>query len=313
MVWSYSSSRSFARCQRQWFIKQYIANPIAKDPARRNAYLLSTLQSPYAWRGSLVDTVISQVFIPALIKKNTMPSELDLVREARILFDKQLTFALDNRMRENGMSKKQAGDSYAALHPVEYEEDITETMKQQLWNEIEQSLVNFRTSYELMKLILPAKWWAAQRPLTFSCEGINVQMVPDLIVFYDNQKPLIIDWKVHYSGEHNARRQLASYALALVSCKPHRDFPLYLKTMPATEVRLLEVQLLTQKHRSYVLTETDVELAISYIVRSHAEMELATDGNPQSLTMSDLPVTNNPDTCQHCNFRSICWNQEQDS
>ncbi len=313
MVWSYSSSRSFAHCQRQWFIKQYIANAIAKDPTRRNAYLLSTLQSPYAWRGSLVDTVISEKFIPALINKTTIPSELDLVSEARILFEKQLAFALDNRMRENEMSKKKAGDRYAALHPVEYGEAITEGMKQQLWNEVEQSLVNFRTSYELMKLILPAKWWAAQRSLVFSCEGVNVQMVPDLIVFYKDQKPLIIDWKVHYGGEHNARRQLASYALALVTCKPHRDFPLYLKNMPATEVRLLEVQLLTQKQRSYVLTEADVEIAISYIVRSYTEMELATDGNPQALTMPDLPPANNPDTCQHCNFRSICWNQEQNS
>ncbi len=63
MRWSYSASRSFRQCQRQWFFKNVAASPTAKDPFRKRAYLLGKLQSISAWRGRVVDEVISKTLI----------------------------------------------------------------------------------------------------------------------------------------------------------------------------------------------------------------------------------------------------------
>jgi hypothetical protein len=66
MRWSYSASRSFRECQRQWFFKNIVASARATEPFRRRVYLLSKLQSVSAWRGKIVDNVISKTLIPGL-------------------------------------------------------------------------------------------------------------------------------------------------------------------------------------------------------------------------------------------------------
>lgn len=66
MRWSYSASRSFRQCQRQWFFKNIVASARANEPLRRRAYLLSKLQSVSAWRGKVVDDIISKTLVPSL-------------------------------------------------------------------------------------------------------------------------------------------------------------------------------------------------------------------------------------------------------
>ena len=92
MRWSYSASRSFRQCQRQWFFKNVVASAIAKDPFRKRAYLLSKLQSISAWRGKIVDEVISNSIIPDLNRRNCVTLR-DAKNRARRLFDRQLAYA----------------------------------------------------------------------------------------------------------------------------------------------------------------------------------------------------------------------------
>jgi hypothetical protein len=73
MKWSFSAARTFAACQRKWFYSNIFAYWGAKDKLRKEAYYLKQLQSIYAWRGSLVDKVISRKIVPAM-KKGHMPS-----------------------------------------------------------------------------------------------------------------------------------------------------------------------------------------------------------------------------------------------
>lgn len=86
MRWSYSASRSFRQCQRQWFFKNVVASARAKDPFRKRAYLLSKLQSVSAWRGRIVDDVISNLIIPQLNRGNLV-SLREAKNRARDLFD----------------------------------------------------------------------------------------------------------------------------------------------------------------------------------------------------------------------------------
>jgi len=73
-------------------------------------------------------------------------------------------------------------------------------------------------------LLWAASRCIAQRPLQFVSFGVKVKAIPDLIAFYADAPPLIIDWKVHARGSYGYRSQLALYALALARCRPHRDF-----------------------------------------------------------------------------------------
>ncbi len=49
-----------------WFFRQAVAHHAAKDPLRREAYLLGKLDSLWSWRGRLVDNLITHRVIPML-------------------------------------------------------------------------------------------------------------------------------------------------------------------------------------------------------------------------------------------------------
>jgi hypothetical protein len=297
----------FRKCQRQWFFKNQVANAIAKDVYRKEAYYLSKLQSLAAWRGSIVDTILSDTIIPAFNRRQT-PHLRSSLQQARALFDNQLVFAQQRRIREPNMTQQRGGTAYAALHAIEYDKPITDDDLSQAWNDIEQALTCFFEMDELAQIFRTSSQLIAQRALSFSYNGTPVRMVPDVIVFYPNQPPTIIDWKVHTFGMQNYRLQLASYAIALTQCKPHVDFPRTLSKYSAHQVGLLEVQLLMKVQRQYVLTETDVESVYSYIARTAREMALALNGETQkTLSPFDFPVALDPDECQRCAFRSLCW------
>jgi hypothetical protein len=92
MIWSVSTAKMFERCQRQWFFKTQLANAKAKDEARQRAYRLSKLQSVSAWRGSLVDQVLSQDVLPALEGGWLITTE-KTIAIAMARFDRQLAIA----------------------------------------------------------------------------------------------------------------------------------------------------------------------------------------------------------------------------
>jgi len=125
LKWSFSNSRLFNKCQRQWHYKNHFQKWQAKEGTlEREAYLLSTLQSISAWRGHIVDQTISRNVINALKngENSTLYKALDY---AKYLYDLQLDYALNHRVRESGMSKSKAGNSFAAFYKIEYEGTIS--------------------------------------------------------------------------------------------------------------------------------------------------------------------------------------------
>lgn len=310
MIWSISESRTFRRCQRQWYFKNCVANANAKrDPLRRQAYLLGKLQSISAWRGQLVDSVISDFVIPALNVKRALTLGPVKAR-ARELFDTQLTCARAHRIREPGLSPTKLGSSFAAFHCMEYGGEIAEDEVARAWTEVDTALTNLFQLRELAESIKAASYLVAQRALCFQHSGVTVRAVPDLIAFYDGAPPAIIDWKVHSFGIQEAWLQLGAYAVALVSCKPHVDFPASWKDRVPADLRLIEAQLLTRTVREYRVTEESLASIDAYIAESVTHMLLATGNRDSSeLGPEDFPVTTHPETCQRCPYRSICWEE----
>lgn len=310
MIWSFSDARLFKKCQRQWYYKNHIANSRAKDPFRREAYYLSKLQSVSAWRGSIVDNVISYDIIPELNQKKSVRKPI-VLQKAYQLFLQQLEFAKQKRIREPGMTQKAAGRAFAALYPIDYGEEITKEDLDQAWNDIENALTNFLEMEDIATLLREATYLVAQRSLMFSFDSLSIRAVPDLICFFSNQTPLIIDWKVHSYAMQNYRLQLASYATALINCDPHKDFPKSLAKCKPTDIRLLEAQLLTQFPRYYTITGSDVEGVLSYITRTAREIKLAVETDASEILIpTDFSVALNSDECQRCSFRSLCWEEK---
>lgn len=307
MIVSFSGIRQFRRCQRQWCFHKLVASSQAKNnPLRRETYLLSQLQSLAAWRGGIVDHVISRRIIPALVK-GWMIRRDTLLSYARSIFDERLSFALQNRVREEGMTQRKVGDSFSALMPIDYGEDVSEEEIAQVWAEVEKALLNLLDMNELFDLLRSSSKLIAQRPLILSHFQASFRAVPDVIAFFNHAPPLIVDWKVHVRGTQEYRLQLAAYAIALTRCKPHNDFPETLSGYSATDIRLLEVQLLTKHQRPYQMSEDDISEIDDYIAEAAMQMMLAVNGKSNGMIDPfDFSVTANPERCQWCGFRRIC-------
>jgi hypothetical protein len=311
MKWSFSHAKTFRKCQLQWYLGTRFASAVAKkDPLQREAYLLSKLQSVFAWRGNLVDKIISEHVIPAFSQKRPLTTKQVLVL-ARHFFDKQLTFARARRWREQEMTAEKAGPAYAALYGIEYDIDLSEELKQ-AWNDVEQALRNFLEMHELLSELRIAVKLIPQRNLSFDHFGVTVKARPDLLAFFRDEPPMIVDWKVHSFAQHDYRLQLAVYALALKRSKAHNDFdfPSYLSPYSAADVRLIEAQLLTQQLREHSLIDDDFDEIENYISDSSTQMLLVV-GDDEDVEDEDmfgeLSTAYHPEICERCNFRRFCW------
>lgn len=311
MTWSISESKIFRKCQRQWYFKACVANAIAKkDPLRRRAYLLGKLQTISGWRGQIVDTVISKHIVPAINSKSTITLSMAQA-EARKLFEAQLAFAREHRLHEPGLPITELEGTFAAFYSMEYEGRISEDEVERARVEVDTALKNLFHLRDFNASIKRARYVVAQRALSFSHSGETVRAVPDLIAFYDSDPPAIIDWKVHVFGVQEAWLQLGAYAVALASCKPHSDFPRGQSWSPV-DIRLAEVQLLTNCVREHRVTEETLENIDAYIADSVNQMRLATgDRDNDELSPEDFPVTAYPEVCQRCPYRKICWEEEK--
>jgi hypothetical protein len=305
-MWSLSASKAFKKCQRQWYYKNFLANHKAKDPLRRKAYLLSKLQSISAWRGKIVESVIEEAIVPALQKKRSF--SLAFAKQKAIdKFDRQLEFARQHRLHQPDFSPTQAGDDFAVFHSMEYGNRICEIEIERARLEIDRALENLISMDEIWSELKQAQRIVTQRSLTFSHTDESVRAVPDLIAFYYNKPPLIIDWKVHTFGVYGASTQLGIYALALDRVNPHKDFP-KISQWGVTDFRLWEAQLLTNRVRTYQLDETGIAEVNNFMAASINEIQMIMgDGKKSKSDPSNLLTASSAATCQYCNYQSICW------
>lgn len=309
MVWSFSGAKSFDRCQRQWYFKKKVAHHSAKDTLRREAYLLSKMDSIWSWRGKLVDQVIAQDLLP-LLAARLVPSLPHLRERARLRFDRQREFALRHRIREPGCKPSSAGEEFAAFSAVERGMPPTQEELESAWSEVALAFEHLLWMTDLLQELRHADVLLGQRQINFKLEGfdrqgVTVQANPDLIALFRQAPPLVVDWKVHTFGSTDYRRQLSVYALALERgyfAEKDQSQP-----FDATQVRLIEAQLLTGQQRHYRLDLEDIAQAESWILESAQRIEWAFADAQEP---SDLPATAYESACASCNFKPMCWREE---
>lgn len=303
-MWSISEAKTFRRCQRQWYFRHRFASPLAvKQPLKREAYLLHTLQSVSAWRGQVVDKVIERTILPGL-SSGHLVTLFHALQAARQLFDAQLAFARQSRMREPGMTKDKAGDEFAALLIVEETGSIPDSEVAQAWIEVERSLRNLYGMETLLIKLGEARQLLSQRTFWLELCGYKIKAIPDLVAYYDHEAPLVVDWKVHYAGVKDSEFQLQTYALAVARQK---------QSWPVTDIRMAEVQLLTRQHRHYRLKPEQVGPLENEILEHITAIELATEGRSRDdLDPLSFPSAHFAQTCTACGFKKLCWKHEHD-
>ncbi len=310
MRWSYSSARAFRQCQRKWYYGYVIApKGRSKDERRLRAKRLKSLSTLSAWRGQVVDTVISKHIIPALDSDDRITLG-DAKRHARSLFDKQREFAEGHRSEDLTLVKSHHGDTFLLLSEHAYGHDVSQSDYDQAWEDIVTALTNLYRLDNLRAEVALGWSFHPQPPLHFDILGnLKGSAFPDLIVYTGKDPIQIIDWKVHIDGSNDARDQLASYAIALSRLeKPNYDFPTENWQAPPSEIILKEVQLLLGNVREHILTDEDLEDAEVFMMESAYAMSQVLEGKGyEDFDIDLLEMTSNPETCSTCAFRMICW------
>src|SRR5688572_14515333 len=114
MKFSFSGERGFRRCQRQYYFRDIAAWHNAKDPVRREAFVLKQLKTIELWRGSVVHRGIEKFVIPSL--ENNLAVDWNAVGDQTVeMARRQLAFSALRKYRQKGLSKTAAGDDYCAL------------------------------------------------------------------------------------------------------------------------------------------------------------------------------------------------------
>lgn len=305
MAWSFSQYITFRECPRKWYFANKMARTSStKNPIRKEAFYLKQLKTIDAWRGIIVDKVISDKIIPSIGSGSPIFFNESVI-EARKCFDDQLAFAKERKWRESGVTKS-GEDDYAVLWELETGQDILEPLEK-AWSEIEVALTNFYQMIELWDLFESATHLIPQELLGFRQYGIYVTCKPDLLILYKDADPILVDWKVHRYGIKDYRQQLALYALALTQSPLPKKYPMELAGVLATDIRLREVQLLTNNIYSYDLVESEVNEIKSIIGTSSRKMELTIADEGNDFTYLDVPTTEFAEKCQRCPFQPICW------
>jgi len=311
MRWSHSTALSFTQCPRKWYFGSVLANGRALDPIRKEAYLLKQLCNIHAWRGKIVDKVISDFIIPKL--NNYQMINLDqILNYSNHLIDIQLNFGKKQEYK-NGKTKTAYSEEYCAFFELEYSDELNENSIEEAKNEIQQSLTNFHDSEFLTDIIEEKPYMIAQRSLQFSFAGVTVTSTPDLIVFFKDKNPLIVDWKVQAPSYKDHWIQLGTYAWALSKVSPHRDFPEKDSALikDPTQISLLEFQLLRNQAKEYVVTNEDILDIEDHFFNSSTQLKNLTYGKSKmkDLDLKLFPTAKSADTCMNCQYKKMCWEE----
>src|SRR5689334_3910091 len=121
--WSFSLERCFRRCQRQHLFRDIIASHNARDPFRRECFLLKQLKSIDLWQGLLVHRGI-ELFVVTALQGGHAVNWGRAIEGTVEMAKRQLDFSRAKRYREEKMSKTKAGDDYCALLCHEEGRDI---------------------------------------------------------------------------------------------------------------------------------------------------------------------------------------------
>ena len=298
--WSFSGERSFNRCQRQFFFREFVAHHSAKDAVRRECFVLKQLKTIDQWQGLLVHKAIETMVVP-LLPSNTRPDWDRVIADTVKMAERQREFSRARQYRDAKLSKTKAGVEYCALLCSEEDRDLTPEEWDATVGVIELAFRNLAGLDPLWEAIEGKGRYFSEMHMHLNYDGARIVVMPDLVCFRGIGKPTIVDWKVSEAmGGSDARTQMGVYAWAMTQ---NGQWPI--KRMEDAE--LLEVQLLKPAVFSHRCDE-DVAVEIeNRVYRSIDEIRsLCGDGNYKTLDAADFEMARNANSCALCPFRKVC-------
>lgn len=299
MRWSYSVHMAMRRCQRLLVFAHVMASHNARDPERREAYILKQLQHLSAWQGNLLHSVLATDFLADL--RAARPLNPTALSEAALdLALRQLAFSAAGRYRQPGQTKRAAGDEYCALSAHEYGWEITPDTLREMYTHITRCFENLATQTQFLAHVYAGLEHVAEQPLTFRLNGATVAATPDLVFLRPEGQPTVVDWKVAESETSDYSRQVLIYALAVARSG-------HWPGVSAEAIELYEVNLLKNRIYQHPVTAERLEETEDFIYRSLVELDtLVGHGRFGDVDLDEFEVAEKPGTCSHCHFRSLC-------
>lgn len=299
MRWSYSTQRTLERCQRQLAFAQVVAAHNARDPVRREAYVLRQLQSVAAWQGSLVHAVLATHVRDALRWGRSIRPDR-LTSAARRLAERQWAFSAARAYRVSGQSKAAAGDAYCALAIHERGDAAGQEIIDDVIVTAERCFTHLAQQTDLLTLLRTNTRLATEVPLSAQASGITVAATPDLLATHTDGGLTIVDWKVSVHEESQHRRQLGLYALLALQS---RRWP----TLTLQTLRLHEANLWRDRVHAHVVDEEQMKATRAYVEDGVQSLRnVLGDGTYAHLTLNRLPIASEASACAGCTFAPLC-------
>lgn len=298
--WSFSTDRCVRRCQRQYFLQHVAAWHNARDPVRREAFLLKQVKTLDLWQGSLVHRGIELFVVPALQERRTIDWEA-AIAGTQAMAERQLAFSKRRGYREKEMSKAKAGDDYCALVGHETDAGVSAEQYRGVLQAVEQSFRNLAGMTELLEEIQRAERYWQELVLRMDYDIARIEVRLDLLYFRAFGQPTIIDWKVSESmGGSDADLQTTLYAWAM--CR----HPKWRVERPE-DCELVEVQLLTQDVVRHRATREIFDRLENRIYRSATMIQSLRLGRKYDLAdLDDYDFAGNPNSCSYCPQGELC-------
>jgi hypothetical protein len=299
MRWSYSTQRSLERCHRQVAFAQVVASHNARDPERREAYILRQIQSIAAWQGSLVHAVLATQVRDALRWGRSLRPDR-LTRAVHTLATRQWAFSAARQYRLPGQSKASGGDAYCALDLHEHGATAGPDIIDAVAAVAARCFAHLAQQTELLEVLRGSHRLTTEVPLTSQTEGVRVVATPDLLATHGDGGLTIVDWKVSAQEESRHRRQLGLYAL--LALRSGRWLALTLATL-----RLYEVNLWQDRIHVHSADEEQLRDAAAYVEHGvRALRRVLGDGTYAHLDLDGLAIAPAAATCAGCHFASLC-------
>lgn len=269
----------------------------AKDPRRREAYLLSQLKGIEEWRGHVVHLALETFFVPSL-EKHSLISCAVLTNETLRLAEEQFRFSERGDYKKDGVTKSANKLNHLALREHEYGIPISNNNVSETYEQIRQCYEFLYSQEKFLNFLQGGEWYSAEPNLLFKFNGQNCVAKLDLVLKYNHSKLCIIDWKIGESLTSDYSRQLQFYALAALQ---------KWSGFKASDLLLVEANLLQGKIETHRIDENRLLNMEDFIYRSLSDINaLLGDQTYPEQDINDFAYANSPGSCHFCKFERLC-------
>jgi hypothetical protein len=302
--WSFSTDRRMRRCARQLYFADVAAWHNARDPLRREAFLLSQLKTLETWRGLVVHQAIQTLVVPYL-QVNRVDWD-QVIRGASALAERQFQFSANRRYREVGMSKKKAAGDYCALFAHEFGMPILDDQVQATLKSIEHALRNLSRMDDFLRHVGARNYYHPELAISANYNGVRIKGQIDLLFGRGYGEYSVVDWKDYESlSGGDARLQMSLYAWLLCQSQ---SWPV----SDARNIELWEVKLGEGRSVCHRIDQTSFDELEDFMYKSTEEMRvLCGDGTYDPRDLEGYPHTDNPNSCRFCAYRNVCREPER--